>query len=101
MSAGRDRSFDRALEAGEREMGLAGTDQRPGQRDGVRITALRQRFDSWATGVRQAEQLCGLVEGLASRIVDGGREAAIIADAAHLEQLAMTAGDKQQQVGKT
>jgi hypothetical protein len=51
--------------------------------------------------IAQAEQLGRLVERLARGVVDGGREPAIVADAAHFEQLAMAAAGEQQQIGKS
>ena len=59
-----------------------------------------QRLDRRAAGVGEAEQFGGLVERFARRVVDGRRQPAIIADAAHFEQLAMAAAGKQQQIGK-
>ena len=64
------------------------------------VAGLRQRLDRRAAGIGQAEQLCGLVERLAGGVVDGRRQPPVIADAAHFEQLAMAAGDEQQQIGK-
>jgi hypothetical protein len=57
-------------------------------------------LDGRAAGIAEAEQLRRLVEGLADRVVDGGAEAAIGADALDRDELRMTAGDQQQQVGK-
>ena len=47
------------------------------------------------------EQLGGLVEGLTKRIVNGGAPALIFADPGHQDQLAVPAGDEQQQIGET
>src|SRR3546814_7751987 len=64
------------------------------------IAALSDAFDRGAAGIAETEQLRGFVEGLARGVVDGGREAAIIADAAHEQQLAMAARHEQQQIGE-
>ena len=48
--------------------------------------------------IREAEQLGGLVEGLAGGIVDGRRQPPVVADPEHFENLAMPAGHEQQQV---
>ena len=55
-------------------------------------------FDGGAAGKAEAEQLGGLVECLAQRIVDGGAEALIAANAVHQLQLRVTAGDEQQEI---
>ncbi len=75
-------------------MRLARPEQRPGQRNRGWIARLRELLDRWTARIFQAEQLGGLVERLARCIVDGGREAPVIADPAHLEQLAVTARDE-------
>src|SRR5947199_1884969 len=64
------------------------------------IAALRQLLDRRPAGIGQAEQLRGLVEGFSGGIVDGRREAAIIAEPPHFEQLAMPARDEQQHIWK-
>ena len=94
------RALDRALEAGEGEMRLARADQRARQRHGRRDRRRAPAPRSPGRRDSQAEQLGGLVERFARRIVDGRRQPAVIADPAHFEQLAMAARDQQQQIGK-
>ncbi len=62
--------------------------------------SLRELFDGRSSRVAEPEQLGSLVERLARRIVDRRREAPVVADAAHFEQLAVPARDEQQQIGK-
>ena len=81
-------------------MRFARADQRPRQRHRQRVAGRGKLLDRGTAGIGQPEQLGGLVERLARRIVDRRRQAAVIAHAAHLEQLAVAAGDEQQQVGK-
>ena len=70
------------------------------QRESRRIASVCSPFQRRAAGKAQAQHLGGLVEGFAHRIVDGGGEPAITADAFYAEQLAMPAGDQQQQIGE-
>ena len=53
-----------------------------------------------ATGIRQAEQLGGLVESLAQRIVDRRAPALVIADTADQNELGMAARNQQHEIGK-
>ncbi len=62
--------------------------------------AARRALDRRAAGIAEAQQLRRLVEGFAGGVVDGGAEPAIAADAFDHQQLAMAAGDQQQQIGK-
>ncbi len=100
MLTARDRSLHRGLEDGKAEMRLLAADQRPWQRYRGRIAVPCELLDRGAPGIAKAEQLGGLVEGLAGGIVDGRREPLIIAHAANFEQLAVAAARKQQQVGE-
>ena len=81
-------------------MRLARSDQRPRQRNCGWIAAFASVLDRRPSGISEPEQLRGFIERLASRIVDGGRKPAVVADAADLEQLAMAARDQQQKVRK-
>ncbi len=65
-----------------------------------RIAALRFLLDLRPTGIRQAEQLRGLVEGFADGIVHRSAEQHIVADAAHRDDLRMAAGRKEQAIGE-
>ena len=88
------------LESGEREVAARLAPHRPRQRETLRIASDRRLLDRRAAGKAQAQQLGGLVETLAGRIVDGGAEPREVAGAAHRQQLAMAARHKQQQIGK-
>ena len=59
----------RRLQPGEREVGGRPAEQRARQREAGRIALPRRRFDRRAAGIGQAEQLGGLVEGFADRVV--------------------------------
>ena len=89
-----------ALQAGEGEMRLGRAEQRPRQRHGGGIARPRRALDRGAAGKAEAEQLGGLVERLAGGVVDGGGEAPVAAEALDVEQLAMAAGDEEQQIGE-
>ena len=79
------------LEPGEREMRLARAHQRPREGHCPGIARLRRALDRRPAGETEPEQLGGLVERLARGIVDRRRQPAIVARAAHFEQLAMSA----------
>ncbi len=64
-----------------------------------RIAALGQSLQRRAGRIAEAERTAYLVEGLPSRVVDGGAKAAARADAGDVEKLAMAAADQQQQEG--
>src|SRR5690349_8013949 len=66
----------------------------------MRIACPGERFEGRPTWIVEAEKLGGLVECLPGRVVDRRCKAAIVADPADLEQLAMAAGDEQEKVGK-
>ena len=89
----------RALEAGEGEMRLGAAQQGARQRHRPGLAPRGEALDRRAAGIAEAEDLGGLVEGFAQRIVDRRGEAAVAADAFDLQQLAMPARDEQQQVG--
>ena len=92
---------DGGLEAGEGEMRL-----RPSQHGSRQREALRPRRCKAACstagppGKPEAQQLGGLVEGFAQRVVDGGAEPLVAADIVHDEELGVAARDQQQQVGR-
>jgi hypothetical protein len=97
---GLDDLAHRRLEAGEGEVATGPPEHRPRQAKGARIAVARQALDRRTAGVGEAEQLRGLVEGLAYRIVDRRAEPPVAPDAFDHQQLAMPARDQQQQVGK-
>src|SRR3546814_8699276 len=88
---------DLALEAGEGEMRLVRPDQRAGKRHGLGIAFGGRALDRRTAGKAQAEKLGALVEGFARRVVDGGGEAAVAADALDEEQLAMASRNQEEQ----
>ena len=81
-------------------MRFARTLQGPGQGHRLRIAFQRQPLHRRPAGIAEPENLRGLVEGLAQRIVDGGGKAAVLSHALDAENLAMPARNQQQQVGK-
>ncbi len=81
-------------------MRLGAAQQRARQRHRLRVARLRQRLDARPAGIAEAQDLRGLVERLARRIVDRRREPAILAHAIDAQDLAMPARDEQQQIGE-
>ena len=94
-----DSAHHRALEPGEGEMRLSAAHQRAGQRHGGGIALARQRLHHRPAGIAQAQDLGRLVEGLAQRVVDRGRQPAVSPDALDDQDLAMSARNQQQQIG--
>ena len=80
--------------------GFCRPSHRAGKIEPHRIAAERRLFDARAAGIGQAEQFGRLVEGFADGVVDRRAEPPIIADAVDRDELAMAAGDQQQQIGK-
>ena len=81
-------------------MRLARSFQWARQGDGLGIALERQPLHRRPAGIAQHQQLGGLVESLAQRVVNGGGKAAIAPHAFNGEDLAMPARDQQQQIGK-
>ena len=90
----------RRLQPGQRKIGILTAGHRPRQREALGIAARRLLLDQRAARIAEAQQLCGLVEGLADRVVDRAAEPQIIADAAHAEDLGVAAGGEKQAIGK-
>ena len=57
-------------------------------------------FHFGTTGIAEAKEFCSLVERLAKRIVEGGAKPDVVVDAADTEQLGVTTGHQQQQIGR-
>ncbi len=81
-------------------MRFAAADHRPGQRDSGGIAVFRGALHRGTAGKAEAEDLGGLVEGFAQRIVDRGRQPAILPHAVDAQDLAMPARHQQQCIGK-
>ncbi len=82
------------------KFGSLASEHRPGKGKARRVAVCRRAFHLRSARVGQAEQLCDLVERLADRVVDGGAEPHIIADAEHGDDLRVPARGEEQAVGK-
>ena len=73
-----------------------------GRGSAKRVASPRSGFllDLRAARIAEAEQLGGLVEGLADGVVHGGAEPHVIADAAHGDDLGVAAGGEEQAIRK-
>src|SRR5207237_1341257 len=80
---------------GEREVTARAIQHRPWKRERLRASERRKLVDLGATWESQTKQLRDLVVGLARGIVARAAEPAIVADAAHTDQLAVAARDHQ------
>ena len=90
----------RGLQPGEREIGVLAAVHRARQREAGGVAARRFLLDLRAARIAEAEQLRGLVEGLADGVVHGGAEPHVVADAAHGDDLGVAAGGEEQAIGK-
>ena len=79
------------LQAGEGEVEPRLALERARKIEALGVAVPRRLLDVRAAGIGQADQLRGLVEGLAERIVDGRSPALVVADAAHQHHLRVTA----------
>ena len=91
---------DGGLEPGEREIGIRRPNIGRGRAKRVGIAGPRRRFDRRAAGIGQAQQLGGLVESLADRVVHRRAEPVVVADALDGQNLRMAARGEQQQIGE-
>jgi hypothetical protein len=90
-----DHGQHRGLEAGEAHVEVAAVVHRPRQADDPRPAVLGQPRERRAARISQPQQLGGLVEGLAGRVVLRLAEQPVTADAGHLVELRVAAGDQQ------
>src|SRR5262249_8824534 len=90
----------RGLEPGQGEIGVIAPDHRAWQHEAPGIAALRLLLDLWAPGIPEPQQLRGLVERLAHRIIERGAEPGVLTDAMPGHDLRMTAGREKQAIGK-
>ena len=88
------------LEAGERKIATRPPAHRPWQVEARAVATGSGGFECRAAGIAEFEQLGRLVEGFADGVVDGAAKAVIDADILCDHQLAVAAGDQQQEVGK-
>ena len=89
-----------AFEASKGEMRFIRTFQGSGQGHVVGVAHGRGALDRWSTGKTEAQYLRCLVKCLSDGIINSGRQPVIIAYAVDPKQLAMTARNEQQQIGK-
>jgi hypothetical protein len=89
-----------AVLGGEGKVRPLAAEHGPRQVEARLVAARRLGLHHGAARIGQAEQLGRLVEGFADRVVDGGAEPAIFADAVDGNELGMPARDQQQQIGK-
>lgn len=74
--------------------------QRARESEGARVARGSFGLDRRPTGLRQTEQLCRLVEGLARRVVDRAAKAGELRLPLDHKELTVPAGDQKHQVGK-
>ncbi|MBV6418065.1 MAG: hypothetical protein CMLOHMNK_02845 [Steroidobacteraceae bacterium] len=68
---------------------------------GARAPVRGEPREFGSAGIRQAEELRGLVEGFAGRVIARLAEHAIVTDAAHVDEHRVTARDEQRDVRET
>src|SRR5687768_14343954 len=79
----------RSLQSRQREVGFGPAVHWPRQFEAYRVAAQRLLLDLRAARITKAEQLRGLVERLADRVVHGRSDARIVADAEHCDDLSV------------
>jgi hypothetical protein len=85
------RSAHRCLETGKGKVRLGAANHGAGEFESCAVAGARRLLDSRSTGKAEAKQLGGLVKGFAQRIVNGGTEALVVSNAAHDQELRVTA----------
>ena len=90
----------RRLQPRQRKVRLGPALHRPRQRKPRRISPHRFLLHLRAARIAQPQQLRGLVEGLADRVVLGGAEQRVVADPLHRDDLGVPAGGEEQAIGK-
>ena len=95
--AGLSQTRRRRLQPREGEVAVLPPQQRSRQLEPRPVAGRRQLLQRRSARIAQPHSLGDLVEGLARRVVDGRAQSAHVADAAHLQQLAVPARDQQQQ----
>ena len=85
---------------GEREVGLGAAEHRARQDEALGVAVLCLALDLRAARIAEPEQLRGLVERFADRIVDRGAEPHVLADIEHRDDLGVAARGEEQAVGK-
>ncbi len=90
----------RCFQAGKRKIRLGAAHHRARQRKALRIARRRGALDHRPTGVAEAEQLGDLVKSLACRVIDGGTQPQVIANATYAKELAVAARHQQRQIGE-
>jgi hypothetical protein len=68
---------NRGLQAGKREIATGGALERPRQIEVLSVAVPGATLDARAAGIGKAEQLGGLVEGFAERIIDRRAESCL------------------------
>ncbi len=91
----------RRLQAAETEIEILAVQHRSRQLEAPRHALQRQPRQHRPTGIGQAEQLGGLVESLASRVIHRLTKQSVVANASHAHQLGMPAGHQQRHERET
>ncbi len=88
------------LQAGEAELETRPVEHRTREVERAGLSAFRQLRELWTSRVRQAEQLRGLVEGLAGGIIARLSEHLVEPDTADFDQHRVSTGHQQCDVGE-
>ena len=91
---------DGGLQAGEGEVAAFAVEEGAGEGEAVGVARARLALDGGAAGLGEAEELRDLVEGFAGGVVDGAAEAAEGVGGGDGEELAVAAGDEEEEVGE-
>src|SRR5690606_27026603 len=94
------RDDDRRFQAAETEVEPGPIEHRPRKTKAARFPGIRQLRERGAAGVRQPEQLCGLVERFAGRVIDRRADDVVLPEPANFREQGMPARDEQREKRK-
>ena len=100
VAEAQDLLADGGLEAGEREVAARLAMERAGKAEAGGVARACGSLDAGAAGIAQAQHLGDLVEGLAQGVVVRRAELAVAADPFDGDELAVAAGDQEQEIGE-
>ena len=94
------RDDDSGLESAETEIESRSIEHRSREFEACRRARFGELRERRTAGIRQAQELCGLVEGLTGGVIDRAPENLVVADPANRSQQGMSARHKQRQEWK-
>ena len=91
---------DRGFEAAEAEIEIAGVDHAAREIEAGGVAIRSEAVDEDATGIAEAEEFGGFVEGLAGGVVEGASEELVIPEAFDIQKQSMPAANDERGMGR-